>query len=107
MRNDDIKILIDSLREEMRVGHTLTRATVKAEIDRLDEKVDRVIAHQEKQNGTLEKHDCEIKKLKPAYMMVQKKWFWAVAGIVFVLVYFILEALYNSTRLGEFIEKLI
>ena len=48
MRNEDVIKLIE-------VQGTLTRATMMSEVHRLDEKIDRVIGHQEKQNGKLEK----------------------------------------------------
>lgn len=116
MRNEDIKLLLDSLREEMQVGHSLTRATVKAEIDRIEEKVDRVIKHQERQNGRLSDHDAIIAKLSsypekcPANQLAEKmakKWFWAMVAVGVIIVYSILATLYHTTGFGGLIDKIL
>lgn len=97
MRNDELALVLDSLREEIHIGHTLTRATVKAEIDRVDEKADRIIKHNEKQNGRLAQHDDIIQRLSdyqehcPANKVgkaLNKKWIWIAALLLFILTSF-------------------
>jgi len=105
MRNEDLKVILDN-------HFTAVRATIKSEVDRVDEKVSQVIKHQERQNSKLEKHDEKIIAIETCDgvrigKMVGKKWFWIVAVAFVSIVYFILEALYNGTGLGELIEKLI
>lgn len=116
MRNEELIKLVET-------QGTLTRATLLSEVHRLDEKMDRVIQHQEKQNGWIEKNNNAITELEKKDMTLeayqencpgnriafrlQKKWFWFMAIGVLVLLYFVIEALYHGTKLGDFIGRFI
>ena len=88
MRNEDIKLVIGSLREEMKAGHSLTRATVKSEVDLLGIKVDEIIEHNKRQNGELNQHEKDIRTIRPFVRAVRKKYFWIVAFLLLSVMMF-------------------
>ena len=116
MKNEELKMILNS-------QFTAVRALVEARADAQDAQLKEIREHQKWQNGKLERHDKCIDELKekeiniqayqsncPANKVaekMQKRWFWFAVGILFAVAYFILEALYNETGLGKFIERIL
>jgi len=116
MKNDDIKLMLET-------HFTATRGMIMAMDDGVNRRFDIIDKSNEKRNHRLEKAEDKIDNLEkidlkiindhnncPARkigMRMHKKWFWVVAVVLFALVYFILETIYNGTGLGEIIFKLI
>jgi hypothetical protein len=83
---DELKLILEGMREENKANYSAIRANTKSEIDRIDFKLDEVINHKKWQNGKLEKHDKALEefeacKIKVAEIDTIKKettfWRWA------------------------------
>lgn len=100
MTNTDLKLFLDSLREEIKTGHTATRAVIMSEINRIDVKADSIIKHQKDQNGKLGKHEDRLvcletfKDHSPASKLtarqvrivgaLDKKVFWTTVAVLLI-----------------------
>lgn len=127
MTNAEMKLILDthftatrSMITAMDDGINRRLGDLDASVTRRFNKVDK---SNEIRNHRLEKAEGRIKQLEiteakvgdfhltcPANKMaekMQKKWFWVAVAITFALAYFILEALYNGTGLGDIISKII
>jgi hypothetical protein len=83
------------------------RATIKYEVDRIDEKLNSVIEHNKNQNGHFYKIDDELELNRPHHKFVHaitKKWITSV--IVTVVILFLLNSLFEVVNLFTIIEWL-
>jgi len=88
------------IREENKANNSLNRATTKAEVDRIDEKMNRALCnlvdlkgdikkieeHQAWQNGQLGRHDRELKSLKSTDLALAVKWIKKPKNILIILI---------------------